>query len=143
MISEKPMVIDEQQCRAVLEAEQQSGRKLTVGFNYRYAPKHQLIKETLMSGAIEFDNLVQTAPFNPGVIGPGAGVTSAAVPLAGAALGDAVVVSYDRDLQGAQLTAYVEGPDVVRARLQRSIQAGAVPARVPAGTLRFRLLKKD
>lgn len=97
----------------------------------------------LMSGAIELDNLSQTAPFNPGVITPGAGVTSAAVPLAGAALGDAVLVSFDHDLEGAQLTAYVEGPGMVRARVQRSIQAGALPARIPAGTLRFRLLKKD
>ncbi|HET9316960.1 MAG TPA: Gfo/Idh/MocA family oxidoreductase [Vicinamibacteria bacterium] len=52
VITEKPMVIDEAQCRAVLAAEKRSGRKLTVTFNYRYAPKHQLIKETLMSGAI-------------------------------------------------------------------------------------------
>jgi predicted dehydrogenase len=52
VITEKPMVIDEAQCRSVLEAEKRSGRKLTVTFNYRYAPKHQMIKETLMSGAI-------------------------------------------------------------------------------------------
>jgi predicted dehydrogenase len=52
VITEKPMVIDETQCRAVLEAEKRSGRKLTVTFNYRYAPKHRLVKETLMSGAI-------------------------------------------------------------------------------------------
>jgi predicted dehydrogenase len=52
VITEKPMVIDEAQCRAVLEAEKRSGRRLTVTFNYRYAPKHRLIKETLMSGAI-------------------------------------------------------------------------------------------
>jgi len=52
VITEKPMVVDEAQCRAVLEAEKRSGRPLTVTFNYRYAPKHRLIKETLMSGAI-------------------------------------------------------------------------------------------
>lgn len=52
VITEKPMVIDEAQCRAVLEAEKRSGRSLAVTFNYRYAPKHRLIKETLMSGAI-------------------------------------------------------------------------------------------
>lgn len=52
VITEKPMVIDETQCRAVLEAEKRSGRRLIVTFNYRYAPKHQLVKETLMSGAI-------------------------------------------------------------------------------------------
>src|SRR5262245_12997331 len=52
VITAKPMVIDENQCQAVLDAEKRSGRKLTVTFNYRYAPKHRLIKETLMSGAI-------------------------------------------------------------------------------------------
>jgi len=52
VITEKPMVTDEAQCRAVLEAEKKSGRKLTVAFNYRFAPKHVTIKETLMSGAI-------------------------------------------------------------------------------------------
>ncbi|MET0556103.1 MAG: Gfo/Idh/MocA family oxidoreductase [Vicinamibacteria bacterium] len=52
VITEKPMVIDETQCRAVLEAEKKAGKQITVTFNYRYAPKHQLIKETLQSGAI-------------------------------------------------------------------------------------------
>jgi predicted dehydrogenase len=52
VITEKPMVTDEAQCRAVLEAEKKSGRKLTVAFNYRFAPKHVTIKETLLSGAI-------------------------------------------------------------------------------------------
>jgi predicted dehydrogenase len=52
VITEKPMVIDETQCRAVLDAEKKSGRHVTVTFNYRYAPKHQLVKETLASGAI-------------------------------------------------------------------------------------------
>jgi predicted dehydrogenase len=52
VITEKPMVTDEQQCRAILDAEKKTGRKLTVAFNYRYAPKHVTIKETLMSGAI-------------------------------------------------------------------------------------------
>jgi predicted dehydrogenase len=52
VLTEKPMVIDEQQCRQVLDAEKRTGRKIVVTFNYRYAPKHQTIKETLMSGAI-------------------------------------------------------------------------------------------
>jgi predicted dehydrogenase len=51
-ITEKPMVIDEAQCRAVLAAEKRTGRPIVVTFNYRYAPKHQTIKETLLSGAI-------------------------------------------------------------------------------------------
>jgi predicted dehydrogenase len=52
VMTEKPMVIDEKQCRDVLEAEKRNGRKIVVTFNYRYSPKHQKIKEILMSGAI-------------------------------------------------------------------------------------------
>jgi predicted dehydrogenase len=52
VLTEKPMVIDQAQCQAVLDAERRNKRKITVTFNYRYAPKHQLIKETLLSGEI-------------------------------------------------------------------------------------------
>jgi len=52
VMTEKPMVIDEKQCQAVLDAEKRSGRKLIVTFNYRYAPKHQKIKEILAAGEI-------------------------------------------------------------------------------------------
>jgi predicted dehydrogenase len=50
--TEKPMVTDEIQCRQVLEAERRTGKRLIVTFNYRYAPKHQKIKELLMAGEI-------------------------------------------------------------------------------------------
>jgi predicted dehydrogenase len=52
VMTEKPMVIDEAQCKAVLEAEKKTGRKIVVTHNYRYAPKHQKIKELLMGGEI-------------------------------------------------------------------------------------------
>jgi predicted dehydrogenase len=52
VMTEKPMVIDEAQCRAVLDAEKKTGRKIVVTHNYRYAPKHQKIKELLMGGEI-------------------------------------------------------------------------------------------
>jgi predicted dehydrogenase len=52
VITEKPMVIDEKQVQAVLDAEQRNKRNIIVTFNYRYAPKHQKIKEILQSGAI-------------------------------------------------------------------------------------------
>ena len=52
VITEKPMVVDEKQCQAVLDAEQRNKRKIIVAFNYRYSPKHRLIKETLLSGEI-------------------------------------------------------------------------------------------
>lgn len=52
VITEKPMVTDEKQCQAVLDAEKRNKRKIVVAFNYRYSPKHQKIKEILMSGEI-------------------------------------------------------------------------------------------
>ena len=52
VMTEKPMVIDERQCQAVLDAEVRNNRKIIVTFNYRYAPKHRTIKEVLMSGEI-------------------------------------------------------------------------------------------
>jgi predicted dehydrogenase len=52
VITEKPMVIDEKQCQAVLDAEARNKRKIIVTFNYRYAPRHRIVKELLMSGEI-------------------------------------------------------------------------------------------
>ncbi|HYP53645.1 MAG TPA: Gfo/Idh/MocA family oxidoreductase, partial [Pyrinomonadaceae bacterium] len=52
VITEKPMVTDERQCQAVLDAEKRNKRKIVVAFNYRYAPKHRRIKEILMAGEI-------------------------------------------------------------------------------------------
>lgn len=52
VITEKPMVTDEKQCQAVLDAEKRHKRNITVAFNYRYAPKHEKIKEILSSGEI-------------------------------------------------------------------------------------------
>ena len=52
VMTEKPMVIDEKQCQAVLDAEKRNQRKIVVTFNYRYAPKHRTVKEVLMSGEI-------------------------------------------------------------------------------------------
>ncbi|HUP39298.1 MAG TPA: Gfo/Idh/MocA family oxidoreductase [Vicinamibacterales bacterium] len=52
VMTEKPMVIDEKQCQAVLDAEKRNNKKIVVTFNYRYAPKHRTVKEILMSGEI-------------------------------------------------------------------------------------------
>jgi predicted dehydrogenase len=52
VLTEKPMVIDEAQCRSVLEAEKRTGRAIGVTFNYRFAPKHRRIKELLLAGEI-------------------------------------------------------------------------------------------
>jgi predicted dehydrogenase len=52
VITEKPMVIDDEQCRAVLAAEQRSGKAITVTFNYRFMPYVTRVKELLRQGAI-------------------------------------------------------------------------------------------
>jgi predicted dehydrogenase len=52
VMTEKPMVINETQCQAVLDAEKRNGRKIVVTFNYRYAPKHRTVKEILQAGEI-------------------------------------------------------------------------------------------
>jgi predicted dehydrogenase len=66
VITEKPMVVDEKQCQAVLDAEKRNKRQIAVTFNYRYAPRHTRIKEILMSGelgkvvAVSFDWYLDT-----------------------------------------------------------------------------------
>ncbi|WP_214630828.1 Gfo/Idh/MocA family protein [Paenibacillus agaridevorans] len=52
VVSEKPMTIDEEKTRAILEAERKSGKKVTVTFNLRFAPYFSKIKELIMSGTI-------------------------------------------------------------------------------------------
>jgi predicted dehydrogenase len=52
VMTEKPMVIDEKQCQAVLDAEKRNRKNIIVTFNYRYAPKHRTVKEILMAGEI-------------------------------------------------------------------------------------------
>jgi predicted dehydrogenase len=52
VMTEKPMVIDEKQCQAVLDAEKRNKKNIIVTFNYRFAPKHRAVKEILMSGEI-------------------------------------------------------------------------------------------
>ncbi len=47
VLTEKPMTTDEVKCRQILEAERKSGRKLIVGFNYRWAPHFTKLKELL------------------------------------------------------------------------------------------------
>lgn len=52
VISEKPMTVDVEKCRAILDAVKRTGRKLTVTFNYRYSPSRTKVKELLMRGVI-------------------------------------------------------------------------------------------
>jgi predicted dehydrogenase len=52
VIVEKPMTIDAEKCRAILEAEKRTGRKIRVTFNYRYSPYTTRIKQLLHQGVI-------------------------------------------------------------------------------------------
>jgi len=52
VISEKPMTMDAEKCRAILEAERRTGKKVRVTFNMRYTPYVEKVKELLQSGII-------------------------------------------------------------------------------------------
>ena len=47
VITEKPMTIDAEKVRAILAAEQRTGKKVTVTFNYRFTPYVTRAKELL------------------------------------------------------------------------------------------------
>ncbi|HSI08213.1 MAG: Gfo/Idh/MocA family oxidoreductase [Rariglobus sp.] len=52
VITEKPMTVDIEKCSQILETQKRTGKKLTVTFNYRYAPRNSKVKEVLQSGLI-------------------------------------------------------------------------------------------
>jgi predicted dehydrogenase len=52
IITEKPLTTDEIKCQAIIDAEKRTGKKITVTFNYRYAPHRARIWELLRSGVI-------------------------------------------------------------------------------------------
>lgn len=51
-ITEKPMTVDEVKAQAIIDTINQTGRKLRVTFNYRYAPHSTKMRELMMSGVI-------------------------------------------------------------------------------------------
>lgn len=51
-VTEKPMTVDVEKCQQILETQKRTGKKLTVTFNYRYAPRNSKVKELLQSGLI-------------------------------------------------------------------------------------------
>lgn len=51
-ITEKPMTVDDEKCRAILEAEAKSPGAVRVTFNYRFAPYMTRVKELLKEGVI-------------------------------------------------------------------------------------------
>ena len=52
VMTEKPMTIDMARLKRILDAQRETGKKVTVTFNYRYSPARTQLKEILMSGAI-------------------------------------------------------------------------------------------
>lgn len=52
VITEKPMTIDEEKCRHILETVEKTGRNVRVTFNYRYAPHHTKVRELIEGGVI-------------------------------------------------------------------------------------------
>lgn len=47
VLTEKPMTTDEIKCQAILDAEKETGKKVIVGFNYRYGTQFTRLKELL------------------------------------------------------------------------------------------------
>ncbi len=52
VLTEKPMTTDEDKCQAILDAEKKAGKKVIVGFNYRYGTQPTKIKELLEENVI-------------------------------------------------------------------------------------------
>lgn len=52
VLTEKPMTTDVDKCRHILETVQRTGQHITVTFNYRYNPVHELVKRTISEGQI-------------------------------------------------------------------------------------------
>jgi predicted dehydrogenase len=52
VITEKPMTVDLARLGRIVDAQRETGRSVTVTFNYRYNPAHTQLKELLASGRI-------------------------------------------------------------------------------------------
>lgn len=52
VITEKPMTTGAARCERILRAVAETGRKVSVAFNYRYNPLHEKVREVLAEGAI-------------------------------------------------------------------------------------------
>jgi len=52
VITEKPMTISAEKCQRILDTQKRTGRRITVTFNYRYAPRNSKVKELIQAGAI-------------------------------------------------------------------------------------------
>jgi predicted dehydrogenase len=52
VMTEKPMTTELSKLKQVLDAQRETGKRVTVTFNYRYTPARTQLKDLLMSGAI-------------------------------------------------------------------------------------------
>ncbi|MGN8129531.1 Gfo/Idh/MocA family protein [Paenarthrobacter sp. 22069] len=52
VVVEKPLTIDAESCRRIVQAVQETGRNVVVTFNYRYSPRNSALKEIIQSGVI-------------------------------------------------------------------------------------------
>lgn len=52
VMTEKPMTVDLGKLKAIIDAQRETGRKVTVTFNYRYTPARTQLKDILMAGTI-------------------------------------------------------------------------------------------
>lgn len=52
VVVEKPMTVDAERCRRILDAVAETGRRVTVAFNYRYNPLHEQVRRLLADGAV-------------------------------------------------------------------------------------------
>jgi hypothetical protein len=82
--------------------------------------------------------LTGTATFNPADLADGVGETTT-VTVTGAALGDLVEVSFDKDLGGLTLTGYVSSANTVSARFQNETTGNVNLAQ---GTLKAKVRKR-
>jgi hypothetical protein len=82
--------------------------------------------------------LFGSATWDPGNLVDAAGETSASITVTGAALGDLVLCSFDKDLVGLMLTGYVSAADTVKLRLQNE---SASTLDLASGTARVWVLK--
>ncbi len=79
-----------------------------------------------------------TTTWNPGAITNGAGVTSSAITVTGAAWGDMVVVAAPYDLQGVMATAYV---NATNSAVIRANNATGATVTLASGVWRVRIIK--
>jgi predicted dehydrogenase len=52
VITEKPMTVDAESCRRILDAQAKSGKRVQVSFNYRFNPVHEMVRTLLARGEI-------------------------------------------------------------------------------------------